>query len=247
MITVPTSQTDRRDAVAASNTERPTRLMVDAPTRMFHWLLALTFTGAYITAESEHWRLLHVNFGYAFAGLFVFRMLYGVFGPDHARLARLWRRLSGLSAWLRESRGVRARTSVHWRQAQNLLFALAIVTLLDLVTPLVLSGLGAYNDWGSALGGDWLEDAHEFLGNLFLAVVTGHVGLILVMSLLRRQNRALPMLTGRVHEPGPTLVGHDRRWLAVLLLSAVISFGLWQWTNAPQEGQSPVSATHKRH
>jgi cytochrome b len=214
---------------------------------MLHWLLALTFAGAYITADSEHWRLLHVNFGYAFAGVFIFRVLYGIFGPDHARLARLRRRLSGLNPWLRESRGARARMSVHWRQGQNLLAALAIVALLGLVTPLVLSGLGAYNDWGSALGGDWLEDAHEFLGNLFLAVVTGHIGLIVVMSLLRRQNRALPMLTGQLHEPGPSLVRHDRAWLAALLLLAVVSFGLWQWTHAPQDGQSPVSAIRERH
>jgi hypothetical protein len=33
------------------------RLEIDAPTRMFHWLFALSFIGAYVTAESEHWRL----------------------------------------------------------------------------------------------------------------------------------------------------------------------------------------------
>ena len=54
---------DSRPARAARG-----RLVTDAPMRMFHWLFALSFVGAYFTAESEHWRLLHVTLGYAFAG-----------------------------------------------------------------------------------------------------------------------------------------------------------------------------------
>jgi hypothetical protein len=41
----------------------PGRLVTDAPTRMFHWLFALSFLGAYLTADGEHWRLLHVTLG----------------------------------------------------------------------------------------------------------------------------------------------------------------------------------------
>ncbi len=73
--------------------------------------------------------------------------------------------------------------------------ALAVLALLVLVVPLTLSGYGTYNDWGNFLGGDWLEDVHEFFGNAFLAVVLGHIALIAAMSLLRRRNQALPMLT----------------------------------------------------
>ena len=39
------------------------RLVTDAPMRMFHWLFALSFVGAYISADSEHWRLVHVVLG----------------------------------------------------------------------------------------------------------------------------------------------------------------------------------------
>ncbi|MDP2988857.1 cytochrome b/b6 domain-containing protein, partial [Hydrogenophaga sp.] len=62
----------------------PTRLVIDAPTRMFHWLFALSFVGAYITADGERWRLLHVTLGYTLAGLLAFRVLYGLFGPRQA-------------------------------------------------------------------------------------------------------------------------------------------------------------------
>ena len=51
---------------------------------MFHWLFALCFAGAYLTAEGERLRLVHVALGYSITGLLVFRLLYGLFGPPQA-------------------------------------------------------------------------------------------------------------------------------------------------------------------
>ncbi|HET7792365.1 MAG TPA: cytochrome b/b6 domain-containing protein [Rhizobacter sp.] len=218
-------------AAAGGNTgtRPPSRRVVDAPMRMFHWLFALSFVGAYVTAESEHWRLLHVTLGYAFAGLLGFRVLYGLLGPRQAGLGSLWRRVAGLPAWLRALRTTRPLASVNWRQGQNLGMALAIVVMLALVLPLVLSGYGSYNEWG-----DWLEDVHEFFGNTFLTVVLAHLAFIAGLSVVRRQNQALPMLTGRQPGQGPDLVQHNRVWLAGLLLLAVVAFGVWQWRDSPR-------------
>ena len=47
----------------------------DAPVRVFHWLLVLSFAGAYLSAESERWRLLHVTLGYTLGGLVAFRLV----------------------------------------------------------------------------------------------------------------------------------------------------------------------------
>jgi cytochrome b len=205
---------------------------------MFHWLFALSFAGAYVTAESEHWRLLHVTLGYAFAGLLVFRLLYGIFGPRQAGLGLLWRRLAGVPAWLRSLLAARS-FAVNWRQGQNLSMALAIVSMLVLVVPLVFTGYGTYNDWGDVLGGDWLEEAHELFGNAFLMLVLAHVALIAALSILRRQNQALPMFTGRVRGNGPDLVRHNRTWLAGLMLLAVAALGAWQWRDSPR-GWIPI-------
>jgi len=209
------------------------RLVIDAPTRMFHWLFALSFVGAYVTAESEHWRLLHVTLGYAFAGLLVFRLLYGILGPRQAGLGLLWRRLAGVPAWLRSLLAARSISAVNWRQGQNLSMALAIVSMLVLVVPLVLSGYAGYNDWGAVLGGDWLEEVHELVGKAFLLLVLAHVALLAALSMLRKQNQALPMLTGRLRGNGPNLVRHNRTWLAGLLLLAVVALGAWQWRGSP--------------
>ncbi|MFM7024797.1 MAG: cytochrome b/b6 domain-containing protein [Limnohabitans sp.] len=218
-------------AHAGATTPAPRRLVTDAPTRMFHWLFALSFVGAYLTAESEHWRLLHVTLGYSFAGLLVFRVLYGLFGPRQAGLGLLWRKLGAAPAWLRS---FKTGTAVHWRQGQHLAMALAVVLMLALVLPLTLSGYATYNDWGEVLGGDWLEEAHELFGNAFLVVVLAHLGLIALLSALRRQNLALPMLTGRVAGSGPSPVQHNRGWLAAAVLLAVLVFGAWQWQDSPR-------------
>lgn len=219
------------------------RRVVDAPTRMFHWLFALTFTGAYLTAESEHWRLLHVTLGYTFAGLLAFRLLYGIAGPRYTRLELLWRRVSGTPAWIGSLRSARTTQSVNWRQGQNLSLGWVIVLMLALVAPLVISGYGTNNEWGPAWASDALEEVHEFFGNALLTLVIGHLALILGLSVLRRHNLALPMLTGHVRGVGPHLVKHNRAWLAGLLLIAVVVFFAWQWQAAPDDPTEPQNAS----
>lgn len=200
------------------------RRVVDAPVRVMHWLLALSFLGAYLTADGERWRLVHVTLGYTMAGLLVARVLWGVFGPRPARLSMLWRKLQGAPAWLKAA----ASGRIDWRQGQNLLLAATVALLLIVIAPLTLSGLGVYQEWG---GGDALEELHEFLGNGLLALVLAHVGAVL--ALLRRRNLVAPMLSGRTPGAGPDLVKRPFTGVAALLLAAVLTFWGWQWQTAP--------------
>ena len=229
------------------------RRVIDAPTRMFHWLFALSFVGAYLSSDGERWRTLHVTLGYALAGLLAFRLLYGLFGPRHARIGLLFRKLASAPTWLRSLADAARHGTLqgtNWRQGQNLLLALAVVALLLLALPLTLSGLGAYNGWGDAFGGDWLEELHEFFGEAFLALVLAHLGSIAGLSLLRRRNQAMPMITGHTDGAGPDLVKRDHALLAALLLLAVAGYVGWEWQHSPN-GLLPaevwVQATPGRH
>ncbi|MDP2264186.1 MAG: cytochrome b/b6 domain-containing protein [Hydrogenophaga sp.] len=216
-------------------TRAPSRRVTDAPTRMFHWLFALSFAGAYLTAESEHWRLLHVTLGYTLAGLLAFRVGYGLWGPRQMGLSLLWRKLGVAPAWLKSLKAAWTAgdlRAVNWRQGQNMAVALAVLLMLALVLPVTLTGYGTFNDWGTALGEDWLEELHEFFSNVFLLVVLAHLAMMVTFSVMRRQNMAQPMLTGRVPGQGPSPVQHNRRWLAALLLLGVLGFGAWQWLDA---------------
>ena len=73
------------------------RRILDAPTRAVHWLMALCFLGAYLTADGERFRMVHVTLGYTLIGLVGWRVLWGLAGPRHSRLA----------LWLGKLRGVR--------------------------------------------------------------------------------------------------------------------------------------------
>ena len=208
----------------------PGRRVTDAPTRTFHWLFALCFAGAYLTADGERLRLVHVVLGYTLAGLLVFRLLYGLFGPRQAGLGALWSKVANAPRWLRSlPAAATAGSPVNWRLGQNIAMGAAIVGLLLLVAPLTLSGYATYNDWG----GEWLEDLHETLGEGLLWLVLAHLGLLLLLSLWRRQNQARPMWSGRVPGPGPDLVKHNRGWLAALLCVAVLTYWAWEWRQAP--------------
>jgi len=218
---------------------RSTRRVSDAPTRMFHWLFAASFLIAYLTAEGEQWRLLHVTSGYTMAGLLVFRIVYGLFGPRQVSLKSLWNKVSNAPQWLRSAIGSPSVAGINWRQGQNMLMALAIILLLLMTIPLTLSGYGTYNDWSDFLGGEWLEELHEFLGEAFLMVVLTHLGLIIGLSFLRRKNQASPMLTGRVEGTGPDLVKNNRGWLAILILVTVLAYGAFEWQQSPNGLVSP--------
>ena len=209
----------------------PSRRVVDATTRMLHWLMALAFTGASLTADGERWRWGHVTLGYTLAGLVVARLLWGLLGPRQVRLPLLWRRLKGLPAWLRSLAAVRSFGALRAcsTPGQNLLMAWAVALILALVVPLTLSG---YAVW-EAGGGEWLEDVHEFFGEALLWMVLAHIGLIVLLSLLRRKNQALPMLTGRIPGAGPDAARYNHGRLATAVLVCVLGFWAWQWQTAP--------------
>ncbi len=107
------------------------------------------------------------------------------------------------------------------------------MALLALVLPLTLSGYAAFHEWGDFLGGDWVADVHEVVGDAFLMVVLAHLALIAGLSLLRRKNLAETMLTGHTAGPGPDLARRNHVLLASLLLIAVLAYWTWEWQQSP--------------
>lgn len=195
----------------------PQRRMVDALTRALHALMALSFGLAYLTAELDGWRLLHVTMGYSLGLLFGIRWLWAAFGPMRVGLKALRNRVL---AW------PQIRTMMTRLEAGALLQQLlagSMLALLACVLPLLLSGYATYFEYG----GGWIDDIHESVGNLMLAFAGAHVAAVLVLH-WRSPHRPRPMLTGLVSGRGPNLVQHNMAAAAVLVFLLVSGFWLWQ-------------------
>jgi cytochrome b len=200
----------------------PTRriLVWDVPTRLFHWLLVASFAGAFLTAESERLRDVHVALGYTFAGLIGFRLVWGFAGTRYARFrsflfppAELWRYLRALP-----TRAPRRYLG------HNPAGGLAIFALLALGLGTAATGWATFND----LGGEALEELHEGLAFAMLAVVAVHVAGVLLGSLQHRENLVMAMVTGRKQGHPTHAIRRGHAWLALLMAAAVVAFWTWQ-------------------
>ncbi len=206
-------------------------LIWDAPVRVFHWLMVLCFAGAYLTAERETWRLVHVTLGYTLAGLVVFRLLWGMVGTRHARFSDFVRGPSAVIGYLRSI--WHGRPEHH--TGHNPAGAWAILALIALALGVSASGWALYSD----LGGEALEEVHEAIANLMLGLVVVHVAAVLVSSRLHRENLVGAMITGRKQAPPEAGISRARRGVALILVVVVVGFWAWQWHSAPPAPPAP--------
>ena len=198
----------------------------DAPVRVFHWLLVLSFVGAYLTAESEVWRLVHVTLGYTLGGLLAFRLVWGVIGTRYARFSSFVR---GPGAVIQYLKAIKAKQPEH-HLGHNPAGAVAIVLLMLLGLGITVTGYITYND----LGPGWVGELHDLLANAMVLVIIGHLVGVVTASLQHKENLVRSMVTG--FKTGAADQGIRRTWavVAVAIVIAVLGFWWLQWQSAPK-------------
>lgn len=209
-------------------------LVWDAPTRVFHWLLAASFAGAFLTGDSERWRDVHLLLGYAFAGLIAFRLLWGLVGTRYARFRSFLFRPREIIAY---GRSLLTRSPRHYL-GHNPIGSVAVFLLLGLGIVTAVSGWAYYNE----MGGEWLEELHEGAAFGMLALVGVHIAGVLVSSLLHRENLVRAMITGRKDGEPDQGIRRSYAWLAVLLVVSLGAFSVWY--PAAQQGTLPQQAVN---
>jgi cytochrome b len=189
----------------------------DLPLRLFHWVLAASFAGAFLTAESERLRDLHLLCGYTFAGAIAFRLVWGFVGTRHARFSSLRFGPAAIVRYLRSLLAGRPE-----RHVGHGPIAVVMIPLL-LGLGLVVAGSG----WASSaeIGGEWLEELHEGAATAMLVLVVGHVLGVVAVSLAQRENLVLPLLSGRKAGAAGDGIRSSRPLVALLLVAALAA--LW--------------------
>lgn len=191
-------------------------LVWDLPTRLFHWLLAASFAGAWLTAESERWRDIHVMLGYGFAGLIAFRLVWGFVGSRYARFSSFVTGTGPVKRYLSSILTLRPEHHVGHNPAGGW----AVLALLGLGFAAALSGYAA-----DSASSHLLEELHEGVAGAMLGLVLVHIGAVLVSSLIHRENLVLAMWNG-LKRGSPAEAIRRKRWIAAAALLAFVA-GIW--------------------
>lgn len=164
-------------------------LVWDLPLRLFHWSLVICFVGAWLSAESERWKLWHVSFGYSMGLLLVWRLMWGVAGSRYARFSQFVTGPAAVKAYLLSY--IERRPQQHI--GHNPAGAWAIVAILATILLTVVSGYFIYE----RDAGEWVANLHELVADSLMGLVGLHVSAVLLMALVYKKNLVLPMLSGK--------------------------------------------------
>src|SRR3989338_2822337 len=191
-------------------------LIWDAPTRVFHWLQAISFAGAYLTAESERNRDIHMAFGYILLGLIVFRLLWGFLGTRYARFSSFLFKLCEIIAYLLSL--IKGKPG-HYL-GHNPAGSVSVWLLLALGLFLCVTGVMGLQD--DAV--DAVVELHGIATSIMLAVILLHVIGVLVSSVLHRENLVRSMITGFKSAETDEGIRSSYNWLGVIMLAAAVVF-----------------------
>jgi cytochrome b len=172
----------------------------DAPTRLFHWLVAVLVAAAYATWRLN-WMVWHGWVGDVLLTLLLFRLLWGFFGSETARFSRFLASPRTAVRYLvhalrRESdRQVGHNPAGGWA-VLLLLFLLLGETLTGLYVANDIVDVGPFTEITPAPVANAIAALHAIFWNALLAAIALHLLAILAYAGVKGQNLLLPMITG---------------------------------------------------
>lgn len=194
-------------------------LVWDWPVRLGHWLMVGGFILAWLTSESETWRLVHAFSGSVVIAVALFRLPWGFIGSRYARFVDFVRGPGSVVDYLRSL--IRLEPAHH--TGHNPAGGWAIMLLLGLGIATGLVGWAMYDE----LGGEWLEELHEGLAATMLTVVFIHVAGVISGSLLHGENLVRAMITGHKQGSPEEAIPSARPLAAIFLLVWVAAASWW--------------------
>jgi len=162
------------------------------PTRIFHWLLAIAFTIAYILGGDEKYINLHAGMG-IFIGVLVFsRVLQGVFGPRYAQFSDFPVSINSIRLFLTKTKQSKASHPGHNPLASLIMLSIFLMALLSAISGMLIFASGDSGIFGLRLNPgtdpEMFEEIHEIVANLFLFFVGIHLMGILLDTLFHNEN-----------------------------------------------------------
>jgi cytochrome b len=186
-------------ARAQEESQMPNQIYVwDTFVRLFHWSLVAAFTVAYLTEEPL---IVHVWAGYVVGLLIVARVVWGLVGAEHARFSDFVYSPAAGFRYMRDLIAARApRYLGHSPGGGTMVLLLLIFLAATVVTGLIVYGgeqqAGPLAGMFSKDTGEAVEEAHEFLANVTLALILFHIVGVALASFVHHENLVRAMITG---------------------------------------------------
>lgn len=194
----------------------------DWPTRIFHWLFAFLFLGAYIVAETVDDEslifILHMMAGLIIGFILVLRIVWGFIGTRYARFSSFELNPIKLIRYFKDAVLTKTKNYLGHNPASSYAAIIMFICAAGLaITGVIMTG-------GNA--SDFYEETHELLANIFLFTVIIHVGGIIFHQFRHRDSLWSSMLDGKKQSlQQKTGISNSKRFAGMLFL--IVTFA---WT-----------------
>lgn len=192
----------------------------DLPTRLFHWMFAGLFLGAFFIAkvidDDSPTYPVHMLLGLVLGTVVLFRLVWGFVGSRYARFSSFALKPHELFEYFRQLiTGKTARALGH-NPASSWAALIMMTSALGLVTTGILM---------TTSNKDTFKEIHELFANTFILVVIAHVAGVILHTLRHKDWIGLSMVTGqKLAVEGQKEIERSHWTAAVLYLAIVGAF-----------------------
>jgi len=208
----------------------------DLATRIFHWTLVILVGANLFLIEPRGGlqTVLHFVFGYAIAGLLLFRLAWGFVGSRRSRFADFLHRWPTVKAYALRLLRFDPPHSVGHTPLGGWMIVLLLASLAIMIATGVFAAArraagplaGLLPAWAASLA----SDLHVLVSDLLIAFVIVHVLGIAIEWLLTGDNLVRTMLTGRKRVPPEAAAGEPppvSMWRAIPLALLCMALAVW--------------------
>ena len=198
----------------------------DLPTRIFHWLLVISFSVAWISYDDNRFLFVHVYGGYVFTSLLLFRLVWGIIGTHYARFHTFAYDYTSVMSYLKSLlTGSAMRHIGHNPIGGWAIFLMLTLGLLAGITGLLVlggeEGHGPLRHLVSYDIGINAREFHEAIAWTLLSITAIHLVGVVVESVIHKDNLIWAMFTGKKETAARTASVHEHHLLDVFIVTMI--------------------------
>jgi cytochrome b len=195
-------------------------LVFDYPTRIFHWLFAFGFVGAFsigkfVDDESALYPL-HMLFGSMMAFSVFLRIIWGIFGTFYARFSSFKLNPLELVEYIK-SIGTQNKARSIGRNPASSFAAIAMmaVAIIIPITGFLMLKAQNRNEFHN------LKEIHEILATIFALIALLHIGGIIIHTIVHKDPIGIAMINGTKKSTGEYGITNAKPIIGALFIALI--------------------------